>query len=250
MKVSIIMPVYNCEKYLKQALESIKQQTYKNWELIIVDDCSTDNSVKVINDYINEENNKQKIELIKLEKNSNVAIARNIALKKAQGRYIAFLDSDDIWEKQKLEKQIKFMQENEYCFTYTKYQYLRENIIKPVKKIPKKQNYKDALKNTIILTSTVMVDTNKIDKSLLEMPNVEREDTATWWKIFKSGYTAYGLDEVLTTYRRRKDSISHKKFTAVKGTWQVYRKNEKLSFIVALYYCIWYCFNATKRRIC
>ena len=246
--ISIIMPVYNCGKYLKQTIESVKKQTYTNWELIIVDDASADNSLKIIQENI--QDCIQKVKIIQQTENQGVAIARNTGLEQAQGNYIAFLDSDDIWKENKLEQQLEFMQKNGYGFTYTSYTYLRENGLKDVKNIPEKLNYKQALKNTAILTSTVMIDTRKISKELLKMPNVRKgQDTATWWQILKQGNIAYGLNKKLTVYRRRSDSLSFKKTSALKRTWNLYRNVEKLSVIKSSYYFLGYVGNAVKKRL-
>ena len=248
-EISIIMPVYNCQDYLKETIASVKNQTFKNWELIIVDDCSTDKSIEIIKEETKDIMEKTKI--IRMSENQGAAVARNIALENAGGRYIAYLDSDDIWKKEKLEKQLEFLTKNEYGFTYTSYTYLRKNnVTKDIRIIPLKLDYKKALKNTAILTSTVMIDTNKIDKELLEMPNIKRgEDMATWWKILKENSVAYCLNERLTFYRRRINSISINKLIAIKGTWNLYRKTEGFSLIKSIYYFSFYAINATKKRI-
>lgn len=246
--VSIIVPVYNCEEYVKETIESIENQTYKNWELIIIDDNSTDNSLKIIKEKVKE--NKEKIKYIHLTENKGVAIARNTGLEIAQGNYIAFLDGDDVWKENKLEEQMQFIKQNDYGFTFTSYTYLKENGNKDVKKIPKKITYKEALKNTTILTSTVIIDTNKIDKKLLVMPNIRKgQDTATWWQILKNGNTAYGLDKRLTLYRVRNNSLSFNKVKALKRTWNLYRNVEKFSVLKSSYYFLHYMWNAALRRI-
>lgn len=246
--VSIIIPVYNCEQFLKETIESVKKQSYINWELIIINDASTDNSLKVIEENIKE--CKEKVKLISLEENQGVANARNIGTNTANGKYIAFLDADDIWKNEKLEKQLKFMKENEYAFTYTSFTYLKDDRKKNVRSISQKQDYKDALKNTEILTSTVMIDVSKINKELIQMPNARRgQDAATWWKILRNGNTAYGLDERLTLYRRRKQSLSINKMTAMKRTWNLYRNVEKLNLCSSIFYFCCYAWNAVKRRI-
>lgn len=247
--ISIIMPVYNCQEYIQETIESIKNQTYKNWELIIVDDYSTDKSIEIIQEAIKEIAEKTKI--IDLKENQGVAIARNIALENARGRYIAYIDADDIWKKEKLEKQLEFISKNNYGFTYTSFTYLRKNNTKKdINIIPLKLDYKKALKDTAILTSTVMIDTNKINKELLKMPNIRRgQDMATWWKILKNNNTAYCLNERLTFYRRRKNSISINKITAIKRTWNLYRNVEKFSLIKSMYYFSFYAINAIKKRI-
>ena len=182
------MPVYNCGKYLTESITSVKKQTYTNWELIIIDDNSTDNSWEQIKK--NVIGYEQKIKCIHLQQNQGAANARNTGLANATGNYIAFFDADDIWQEDKLQQQIIFMQKNNYAFTYTSYTYLKNGNKKMVKKIPPKLTYKQALKNTVILTSTVIIDISKIDKELLKMPNIRRgQDMATWWQILKQGNT-------------------------------------------------------------
>ena len=243
----IIMPVYNCEKYIKKAIESVKKQTNKNWRLIIIDDLSTDNTIKEINNSIKDI--KEKVLLLKSDKHNGVAKTRNIGIEKSTNRYIAFLDADDQWKEDKLEKQIDFMKKNKYSFTYTQYTYLKDEKEKKVKTFPNSLNYKQALKNTYILTSTVMIDTAQITKEYIYMPNVESEDTATWWNILKKGYIAKGLKENLTIYRITKKGLSSNKFKNLKRTWNLYRKQEKLSFIKTIYYFTNYIINAIKKRI-
>lgn len=243
----IIMPVYNCEKYIKEAIESVKKQTNKNWRLIIIDDFSTDKTIKEIGNSIKDI--KEKVLLIKSNKHNGVAETRNIGIKKSTNKYIAFLDADDIWKNEKLEKQINFMKASKYSFTYTQYTYLKGKKEKIVKTFPNKLNYEQALKNTYILTSTVVIDTTKIPKEYIYMPNIESEDTATWWNILKNGYIANGLKENLTKYRITKKGLSSNKLRNLKRTWKLYRKQEELSFVKSLYYFINYIFNAIKKRI-
>lgn len=246
-EIDIIMPAYNCAKYIKSAIESIKKQTYQSWRIIIIDDSSTDNTSEVIQNAINDI--KEKVELIKCTKNLGAAEARNLGIKKSTNRYIAFLDADDLWQKDKLEKQLKFMKNNKYAFTYTTYTYFKNNRKKAVRHFVKTLNYKQALKNTFILTSTVMLDTKSLPKELIHMPNVKSEDTATWWQILKQGYIAYGLEEDLTLYRVTKESLSSNKFINLKRTWNLYRKQERLSIIQASYYFVNYVYNAIIKRI-
>ena len=245
--VDIIMPAYNCEKYIKNAIESIKKQTYENWKIIIIEDASTDATLKEIQKNIKDIQNK--VVLIKNKNNEGVAKSRNIGIEKSTSRYIAFLDADDIWALDKLEKQIKFMKENKYSFTYTLYEYLKKDKKRKVNIFPEKLNYKQALKNTFILTSTVMIDTKNINKKLIEMPKIGSEDTATWWKILKSGNIAYGLKEELTIYRITQDGLSSNKIRNLKRTWNLYRKQEKLSIMKSIYCFINYMFNAIKKRL-
>lgn len=247
--ISIVVPVYNAEKFLTDTINTVFSQTYENWELIFVDDKSTDNSVEIVNEYIQKNNN---IKLIQNKENSGAAISRNKGIDEAKGKYIAFLDADDLWKKDKLEKQIKFMKENEYDFTFTGYEFADENGIPNGKKVivPSKINYKKALKNTIIWTSTVMFNMNKLKKEDIYMPDVKRgQDTATWWKVLSTGVNAYGIDEVLSYYRRTNKSLSANKLKALKRTWNLYRNVEHLNIFYSFYNFCWYCFNAIKRRI-
>ena len=246
--VSIIVPVYNAEKFIHDTIKTVQKQIYKKWELLLVNDCSTDNSVNIIQEYGKED---KRIKLINLEKNSGAALARNAGIENANGRYIAFLDADDLWNEQKLEKQINFMKKNEYEFTFTGYEFADENGNGNGKKVqvPKKINYKQALKNTTIFTSTVMLDLKKLQKNIIKMPNVKSEDTATWWNILKECENAYGIDEVLSYYRRTKGTLSSNKFKAIKRIWDLYRKNERLNIFYSVYCLIGYGFNAVKRRI-
>lgn len=247
--VSIIVPVYNAEKFINDTIQTVLNQTYKNWELLLVNDCSTDNSKKIIEEY---EKKDKRIHLIELEQNSGAAIARNTGIENSKGRYIAFLDADDLWDKRKLEKQLKFIKENNYEFTYTGYEFADENGNKNGKivEVPNNINYKQALKNTTIFTSTVIFDTKKLDKELIKMPNVKRgQDTATWWKVLKTGVVAHGLQESLSIYRRSNNTLSSNKLKALKRTWNLYRNVEHLPLIYSLFNFLCYCFNAVKRRI-
>lgn len=245
--VDIIMPAYNCEKYIKFAIQSVRKQTISNWRLIIIDDKSTDNTVKEIEKAINKI--EEKVVFIKLDKNRGVANARNVGINNSRNRYIAFLDADDIWREDKLEKQLNYMKKNKYIFTYTSYRYLKNSKYKNIKKMPKYLSYKSALKNTFILTSTVIIDTRNIRKNELIMPNIGSEDTATWWNILKNGYTAYGYNEILTTYRITKYGLSYNKFVNIRRTWNLYRENEKLNIIKSAYYFLNYIYNAVKKRV-
>lgn len=247
--VSIVIPVYNSEKFIGETIQTVENQTYKYWELLLVNDCSTDNSENIIKECISKD---ERIKLINLEKNLGAAVARNKGIDEAKGKYIAFLDADDLWNKQKLEKQIKFMEDNDYEFTFTGYEFADENGkgTRKVVNVPLKISYKQALKNTTIWTSTVIFDVEKLGKDLINMPNVRKgQDTATWWKVLKTGVIAYGLNENLSLYRRSNNTLSSNKIKALKRTWNLYRNVEKLSFFTSLYNFCWYCFNALKRRI-
>ena len=244
--ISIIVPVYNAEKFIDDTIKSVLDQTYQNFELLLIDDCSTDNSVKLIKKYKD-----KRIKLFKNKINSKAAISRNKGIEKALGRYICFIDADDLWDKEKLEKQISFMKENNCEFSYTGYQFADSKGIPNGKKVyvPNKINYKQALKNTTIWTSTVMFDMNRLSKEDIYMPNIASEDTATWWKVLSKIDYAYGLNEILSYYRRTNGTLSSNKKEAIKRIWNLYRKEAKLGFIKSSYYFLHYLINAIKRRI-
>lgn len=231
--VSIITPLYNCSDFLEQTIKSVFAQTYENWEMIMVDDCSTDNSLEIAKKYASKD---RRIKIIELAENSGAAMARNTAIEAAIGRYIAFLDSDDIWLPEKLEKQVMFMQNNNIAFSYTAYEKMTEDgIVFGKNYIPKKVNYKTLLKTNIIGCLTAMYDTHKLGKVYMPIEN-KREDFATWLKILKQIEYAYALPEVLAKYRVYRHQSSAKKFSMFKENWKLYRNLEKLSIIKSVYY--------------
>ncbi|MDO5555280.1 MAG: CDP-glycerol glycerophosphotransferase family protein [Clostridia bacterium] len=245
--VSIIMPVYNTQKYIKQSIQSVIDQTYQNWELIIINDGSTDDCLDIINVFNNE-----KINVINLKKNNGIANARNIGIKNAKGKYVAFIDSDDIWKNYKLEKQIQFMQDKDIAFSFSGYDRINEDETKLIRKVnvPNKINYKQALGNTIILTSTVIIDIEKIEKNKIQMPKLKiAEDTATWYSILKTGIIAYGYNDYVIKYRCRKSGISSNKFKSVINQWKLYKDCEKLNLIQRIINITMYAKNAVMKRI-
>lgn len=245
--VSVIVPVYNAASYIEETIKSVLGQTYTDWELLLVDDCSTDDSVRIISKYCEDE----RIKLIKQPTNQKAAMARNAGIRQARGEFVAFLDSDDIWGETKLEKQLAFMKEKDCAFSYTEYEFGDENAEgtgKIVKVMPI-INYRKALSRTIIFTSTVIFDLKKLSKELIMMPDVASEDTATWWKVLKSGINAYGLEEVLTIYRRPAKSLSSNKLTAIKRIWNLYRNVENLGVVSSAYNFVFWALRATLRRI-
>lgn len=245
--VSIIIPVYNAERFIDETINTVLDQTYTNWELLLVNDCSTDNSVKLIQKYLKDE----RIKLINNKVNSKAAISRNNGINETRGRYICFLDADDLWDKEKLEKQVKFIKEKNCAFTFTGYEFADENGKPNGKKvfIPETITYKQALKNTTIWTSTVMFDMTKLSKEDIYMPNVKSEDTASWWSILKKIDKAYGLNEILSFYRRTEGTLSSNKFEAIKRIWNLYRNIEHLNIFYSFYSFCFYALRAVLRRI-
>jgi teichuronic acid biosynthesis glycosyltransferase TuaG len=243
--VSIITPSYNSSRFIEECVDSALSQTYDNWELIIVDDCSADNSVQIIKKY-----NDKRIQLIELDGNVGAAEARNVAIRQAKGKYIAFLDSDDLWEPQKLEKQISFMQKKDIVFSFSTYQPMSEDGSKLYSIIhaPKIITYSSYLKNTIIGCLTVVIDREKTGD--FEMPNIRSShDMALWLLIMRRGFSAYGLDENLASYRIVSTSNTSIKWGAAKDVWKVYREIEKLSLFYSSRCFLNYAFNALVKRI-
>ena len=246
--VSIIIPVYNAERFIDDTINSVLNQTYTNWELILVNDCSTDKSREIIEKHVKQD---KRIKLINNEVNSRAAISRNNGIKIANGRYLCYLDADDLWDKEKLEKQIKFMKEKNCAFSFTGYEFADKNGIPKGKKvyIPSKINYRRALRNTIIWTCTVMFDMNKLSKDDIYMPNVKSEDTASWWSILKKIDYAYGLNEVLSYYRRSSGTLSSDKIEGIRIIWNLYRNVEKLNIFYSAFNFIGYAIHAVWKRI-
>lgn len=240
--VSIITPAYNAERFIGETIESALKQTYANWEMIIVDDCSQDETVSIVKKYMERDN---RIRLVELEKNSGSAIARNTAMDHAKGRYFAFLDSDDLWLPEKLEKQVAFMESKNIAFSFTRYERVREDGTETgmISKVPPVVTYEDLMKQCVIGCLTVMLDREKIGE--LRMVNIRtRQDYAFWLKILRNGFLAYGLPEILAHYRLVENSISSNKVQAAKRNWYVYRQIEKQSLGKALWYFSNYAFRS------
>ena len=243
--VSIITPSFNSVKFIKQCIESVIAQTYTNWEMLIVDDYSADNSLQILKKY-----NDKRIQLIELDKNVGASESRNVAIRKAKGKYIAFLDSDDLWEPQKLEKQISFMETEDIAFSFSTYQPMSDDELKLYSIIhaPKIVTYSSYLKKTIIGCLTVVIDREKTGG--FEMPNIRSShDMALWLLIMRRGFDAYGLDENLARYRIVSTSNTANKWRSAKDVWRVYRQFEKLSFFYSIWCFLNYAFNAIIKRI-
>jgi teichuronic acid biosynthesis glycosyltransferase TuaG len=243
--VSIITPSYNSAKFIKQCIESVIAQTYTNWEMLIVDDYSADNSLQILKKYFD-----KRIQLIELDENVGASESRNVAIRKAKGKYIAFLDSDDLWEPQKLEKQISFMETEDIAFSFSTYQLMSDDESKLYSIIhaPKIVTYSSYLKKTIIGCLTVIIDKEKTGG--FEMPNIRSShDMALWLLIMRRGFDAYGLDENLARYRIVSTSNTANKWRAAKDVWMVYRQFEKLSFFYSIWCFLNYAFNAIIKRI-
>ena len=212
--------------------------------MLIVDDGSTDDSPSVIERYVSIDD---RIRLIRLKQNSGVAVARNTAIAEAKGRYIAFLDSDDLWMPEKLAKQLQFMEEKDAVVTSTAYFKMDEfgNIKDEVVNVPERTTYAELLKSNVIGCLTAMYDMSKIGK--VYMSKVGHEDYTLWLKILKMGYDSYGLPIPLAIYRVRGASVSGNKIKAARYQWKIYREIEKLSLANSLIYFLQYAYHGLKK---
>ena len=263
--VSIIVPVYRAAAYIAETIAMVQAQTWQQWELLLIDDCSPDDSVQVIRELVQKDAGQQetsiveeytgsggqRIALVRKAHNEGAACARNTGLALAQGRYIAFLDADDVWLPGKLERELAYMRDRQAGFVFTAYEFGDEQA-RPTGKVvhvPEELTYRQALSRTVIFTTTVLFDREIIPDRLMQMPVVESEDTATWWQILRAGYRAYGLDEVLAVYRRPARSLSSNKLTAVRRIWNLYRRQERLSVLSSVRYFVMWAYRATARRL-
>ena len=237
--VSIITPTYNCGKFIGRTIESVQKQTYTNWEMIIVDDCSKDNTKEVVESYSKDDS---RVKYVCLETNSGAAVARTRSMELAQGQYMAFLDSDDIWKSDKLERQIRFMEDNNVNFSCTAYEQIDEddNKLGKVVKTVKKTDYNRLLLDCPVGNSTVMYNVDKMGK--FQVPNIrKRNDDALWLQMLKKEKYIIGMPDVLMEYRIRQNSISSNKLSLIKFHWKLYREIERLSIPRSAFHVCWWC---------
>ena len=245
--VSVIMPCYNMERFISETITSVQQQTYPHWELIVVDDASTDKTAEIVK---NHQDQDERIRFFVKPQHSGIADTRNQCLNMAKGHFLAFLDADDLWHPVKLEQQLRFMTEKNIGFSYSSYDCVDEagNPLEKTVKAIGNLDYKTYLSNTIIGCSTVMLDKTIVGDVVV--PNFRTsEDTATWLNILKKGVLAYAIEEPLTSYRIRQHSASSNKLKASSDLWRVYRQQEKLSLFKALGFFTSYAFHAIKKRL-
>ena len=233
--MSVIMPAYNSEQHIAEAIASVQIQTFEDWELCITDDCSTDSTAAIVRGIAARDS---RIKYVKQPSNQGAAAARNASLERAQGRYIAYLDADDIWFPDKLEGQIAFMEERGAGFSCASYTVIDENG-EPMGRtvvMPAESDRWGYLTNNYLQTVGVMADLNIVDRSLLRMPDMRRrQDAATWLQVLSAGHICYGMPDVLCGYRRVSGSLSSNKVKAVKGTWYFYTQIAKLPLPLACY---------------
>jgi glycosyltransferase involved in cell wall biosynthesis len=226
MLVSVITPNYNCAAYVGRAIESVRSQTFRDWELLVVDDCSTDGSVEIIRGYAEKD---RRIRFLQTPSHSGSPLEpRNLALEKAQGRYIAFLDSDDLWLPGKLERQLKLFENEKTAIVFSNYEKINGDGVRSGRLVrsPAVVSYRDLLKSNCIGNLTAVYDTEKAGKVFFRHPC--HEDYVLWLTILEKGFVAENTGTVEALYRMRADSVSARKVAALKWQWEIYRKELKL----------------------
>ncbi len=245
VETTIITPVYNAEDFLEETLNSISKQTYPYWEALLINDCSTDSSMSIAQRFVDKD---CRFRIINRAEGGGAAKARNDGIQEARGRFIAFLDSDDVWLPNKLERQIDFMKSNDIAFSFSSYKFLTEDgKVTTEVKAPDEITYSKLIKGNTIACLTAVYDSQKLGKVF--MPDIlKRQDFGLWLKITKMGVKGYGLQIPLAHYRLRKGSISSAKFSTMLYTWGLYRRVEKLSRFQSIYYISSHLLGAIFKR--
>ena len=247
--VSVITPAYNSRQYIRQAIQSVQRQTYPHWEMIVVDDASTDDTCAIVALMAQSD---ARIRLIRLSANGGAATARNTAMDAAAGRFIAFLDADDLWLPEKLARQVAFMLARGCGFSCTSYEVINDSgapLHKTVHMLAQ-VDYKAFLMNNLLQTVGIMVDVAAVGKAPVHMPDMRRrQDAATWLQILKAGHVCHGMPDVLAQYRRAQNSLSSNRYRAVSGVWYLYRKVERLPLLFSIHCFIRYAALAVWKRL-
>jgi teichuronic acid biosynthesis glycosyltransferase TuaG len=239
--VSVVMPAYNSERCIAEAIASVRAQTYPKWEMIVIDDGSRDNTIAIVVGLQRQDN---RIRILRLGTNGGVANARNVGIGAARGQYLAFLDSDDRWLPQKLHIQTEFMQRTGAAFTFSRYRRIgRDGVPGKEVGVPDQVNYRQLLKKNVIGCLTVMIDRNQV--ATVTMASMEHEDYIAWLQILKTIECAIGIQQDLARYSVSSASVSGNKRRSALWTWKVYRKVERLS----LFQCVWYFGNYLVRAL-
>lgn len=242
--VSVITPAFNASPFIAEAVRSVLAQTFGDLEMLVVDDCSKDDTVDIVSSFASAD---ARVRVIRREENGGPAAARNTALEQAAGRYVAFLDSDDLWLSGKLEAQLRFMRDRDAALSYTQYRRISVtgDLLSPVIPIPRELDYRKLLKHNALATSTVIVDRQKTGE--VRMTRTYYDDFALWLKILKRGFTAHGLRKDLVRYRVVAGSWSRNKLRSAYHTWKTYREVERLSLLPAAWYLAHYAWNGYKK---
>lgn len=243
--ISVIIPVYNSSKYIGKTIESVLEQSYGTFEIVIVDDCSQDDTVEIISRYSVMHPN---IIFYKQPKNMGVAVARNKALELAKGRYVAFLDSDDIWKADKINRQMQLMECTNAKISYTAIEMMDKDgkLLKGKRKVENTINYSFLLRNTMIATSSVVVDRKQVGDFRMTLRR-SGQDYSTWLRLLRNGTVAYGVNEALVRYRTGIKSLSANKFKSIKQVWEIQTKDERIGKIPACFNVVCFCINAMKK---
>jgi len=241
MLVTILTPAYNVESCVGETIRSVQAQTHEDWELIVVDDCSTDATAEVVSGYARD----SRVRLVRSPKNAGPSRARSLALQQARGRYVAFVDADDLWLPEKLERQLAFMQQSGAGLSYTAFRRMLADgsRIGRLIPVPKEMSYRRLLGNTAIATSTVVLDreaTGDFDFT----HGYRYDDFILWLSLLRRGIVARGLNEDLVRYRVRMHSVSRNKSSSVRAVWQIYREQQKLSLPASAWYLANYALRA------
>ena len=232
--VSIITPAYNSAKFIAETIQSVQNQTYENWEMIIVDDGSSDETLAIVQAFIDED---KRIQCYKLEQNSGPAVARNFAIEKAKGAFMTFIDADDIWFPNFIENSIKTIEKTGVSFVFSSYKRSNENLefVYSDFIVPQKVTYTDILKSNSISCLTAFVDIKTLGKKYMPLIR-KRQDMGLWLNYLKVIPFAYGIQETQAIYRIRENSLSRNKSDLIQYQWQFYRAVEQLNIFQSLYY--------------
>jgi len=247
--VSVVVPVYNSERFLAETIHSVKRQTYSNWELVLVDDCSTDGSLRMIRDAMLDDS---RIRLVQLQKNSGALAARNTGIQHAKGRFLCFLDSDDTYEPSKIRTQVDFMIREGHPVSFTMFQRITESgefLGNANVNFTPRITYKNLLGNPQFSIITLMVDRDQVPVPVLNYPVVRAEDYVFHLGILKQGFIAFGINEALSNYRFRLGSQSTSFFGNASDLWKVLFKIEKLGLLRSVFYFLRYLKNGLKKRL-
>lgn len=247
LMVSIIIPTYNSSFFISQAIESVLVQTYKDWEALVIDDCSTDDSANIIKSYCQKD---ERIKYLKTEYASgSPTLPRNIGIKNSQGRYIAFLDSDDIWLPNKLETQLHLFSDNKTVIVYSNYEKIAENGQRNSRIVvaPFTMDYQHLLLGNVIGCLTAIYDTEKVGK--VYFSDYPHEDYIMWLSILKKGYIARNTNTVTALYRVRYNSVSSNKLKVISWQWEIYRSVEKLGYWKSVLFFISYAYKAFRKSL-
>lgn len=241
--VSIVTPMYNSSKYILETLNSVFNQTHQHFEIILIDDASTDNTLQCLP-------SDNRIKIISLKKNSGSAVARNEGIKLAKGKYLTFLDADDLWFPNFIEKSIQTIKSSKINFVFASYKRLDENLNPLLNDfiVPQKVTYHDILKTNSISCLTAFINIEVLGKKYMPLVR-KRQDMGLWLQYLKEIKFAYGIKEPLAIYRIRKNSLSRNKWKLIKSQWDFYRKVENLNIIQSIYYFIaWVFYGILKYK--